>query len=741
MSARLQYVLDDKQQVCDTCGCSFRPKGFNSHRRACEQRARESEEDMDLWASIPPVQAAVLALSVQIANIDEQAWIDHGYDDDNDHNQDNADVDMSSDRSEFDNVPECAVDDIRTEFHPHARITTRIEAFSNFTRQRHYEPPRPDRQPWLPFRCQLDFKVAELAHEAALTHEQTTRLISLVRRGRTEDFTLKNYADVRNTWEAASHCLTPFEKDTIMVPLNGNNMEYTVYFRSLWDWGVDLLRHPNLGPHCVFDAQRLSKFDGDSFVRFIDEPWTTDAFWECQSQIPLDTKPLAFILYADKSKLSSFGRDKGYPVIARLANLPIAIRNGNGVGGGRVVGWLPLAKDDPKYKGTPQFTNFKVAVWHTAIKKVLASIIPPSKDGQWVNCWDNIARLFYMLVLILSADYEEQSVMSLTRGIMSNFPCPICLIPKDKLSSVMPHNYTLRTSQATATLLIEARAEHRKGQWEVILKSQSICEVDNTFHNMNPKTTDVHRALCYDHLYVVLRGLFGDHIWPEMQLLIGPLGRNLVAKIDENFDALPHWRNLNHFDAVMAITFTDGSKYKDIFKGYTLLNQLITFAAHNVLLNAGETKITYLLLRCIHAYLEVDLYAALEVHTTTTIAAGREALQDFSELMNKYIRKSQAVRPDKNWSFPKNHLAAHLFDDIKAKGATQNYNTKPNEKCHGPLKESYQRRTNFKDVAPQILRADHWSLVSEFIRDRLDALDAYNAQMAEDGTNETNLLH
>ncbi|KAG1748936.1 uncharacterized protein EDB91DRAFT_1244739 [Suillus paluster] len=590
--------------------------------------------------------------------------MDYNYDHDNDHY--NADVDMSSDRSNSEpdvDVPGPAIDDIRTEFHPH--------------------PPHPEHQPWLPFSCRLDFEVAELAHEAALTHEQTTRLIWLVQRSKSEVFTLKNYADVRNTWEAASHRLTPFEKDTVVVPLDGTDKEYTVYFRPLWDWAIDILRHPIIGPHCVFDAQRLSKFDGDTFIRFIDEPWTADVFWDCQSQIPPDAKPLAFILYADKSKLSSFGCEKGYPVIARLANLPVAIRNGSGMGGGWVVGWLPLVKEDPKYKGTPQFANFTVAVWHASIKKVLASIVPPSISGRWANCWDNIARLFYTLVLILSADYEEQSVMSLTWGVMSNFLCLICLIPGDELASIMPHNYALRTSQATNTLLIEARAEHRKGRQEAILKSQSIRDVDNTFHDMNLKTTDIHCALCYDQLHAVLRGLFRDHMWPELQLLIGLLGRNPTMKIDQNFDALPRWQNLNHFDAVMSISFTDRSKYEDIFK-------LITFTAHDVLPNTDESKVAYLLLRCICAYLDVDLYAALEVQTTTTIAGGREALEKFSKLMNKYIEKSQAIRPDKNWSFPKNHLAAHLFDDIEAKGVTRNYNTKPNKKCHGPLKESYQ---------------------------------------------------
>ncbi|KAG1776490.1 hypothetical protein EV702DRAFT_1046098 [Suillus placidus] len=316
----------------------------------------------------------------------------------------------------------------------------------------------------------------------------------------------------------------------------------------------------------------------------IDMNFTIYAFWECQSQIPPDVKPLAFILYANKAKLLSFGREKGYPVIARLANLPVTIRNGNGVGGARVVGWFPLIRDDPKF--------------------------------------------FYTLVLILSVDYEKQAIMSLTGGVMSNFPCPICPIPKDKLSSIMLHNYPLHTSQATSTLLIEARAEHRKGRREVILKSQAIHDVDNAFHDMNHKTTDVHHALSHDRLHVDILGFFGDHMWSELQLLIGLLGCDKVAQVDENFDALPCWQNLIHFDAMMAITFTDGSKYKVIFKSYMPLNQLLTFAAHAVLPNAGESKLAYLLLQCICAYLKVDRYTALEVHTTKMIAAGREAFKN-----------------------------------------------------------------------------------------------------------------
>jgi len=61
-----------------------------------------------------------------------------------------------------------------------------------------------------------------------------------------------------------------------------------------------------------------------------------------QTDLPKDAKPLTFCIYADKTKLSSFGTQKGYPVIARCTNLPVNLRNGTGPGGGRVVGWLPI---------------------------------------------------------------------------------------------------------------------------------------------------------------------------------------------------------------------------------------------------------------------------------------------------------------------------------------------------------------------------------------------------------------
>ena len=61
-----------------------------------------------------------------------------------------------------------------------------------------------------------------------------------------------------------------------------------------------------------------------------------------QSKLPDGASPVFLIVYANKTCLSSFGTAKGYPVVARIANLPTEIRNSDGVGGGRLVGWLPI---------------------------------------------------------------------------------------------------------------------------------------------------------------------------------------------------------------------------------------------------------------------------------------------------------------------------------------------------------------------------------------------------------------
>lgn len=61
---------------------------------------------------------------------------------------------------------------------------------------------------------------------------------------------------------------------------------------------------------------------------------------------------------------------------------------------------------------------------------------------------------------------------------------------------------------------------------------------------------------------------------------------------------------------------------------------MIVFAAHEVLCqNDDDDGLGYLLLRCTRAYLVVDMYAALEVHTSETLKKGRAAVAEFGKLL------------------------------------------------------------------------------------------------------------
>ncbi|THU88840.1 hypothetical protein K435DRAFT_679108, partial [Dendrothele bispora CBS 962.96] len=241
------------------------------------------------------------------------------------------------------------IDDIKTEFHPHSGKPVVVETFEAFSFNSLLDPAQvpADFEPWKPFRTRFDYEVSEFALRANLNKEMTGDLIDLLHKAanHSDQFTIQSSTEMQKLWDLASVKYPAFEKKKISVSHQGLEGDFDVSFRPLWDWVVDIATNPRLCSELEWDARKYSKFDGQQWKYFIDEPWTAKAWWHIQSELPADGKPFLIILYADKSKLSSFGTQKGYPVIARCANLPSHIRNGVGIGGGRVVGWLPIVRD------------------------------------------------------------------------------------------------------------------------------------------------------------------------------------------------------------------------------------------------------------------------------------------------------------------------------------------------------------------------------------------------------------
>ncbi|KAH8991412.1 hypothetical protein EDB86DRAFT_3183167 [Lactarius hatsudake] len=720
------------KKACTICMNAFRPQAFAAHVRKCEREKREEEELLEYKKEMIGKAQAQLTGTSRLRMAVGTLPAHGGFAAPKLDVEPDSDVEDLSDYDTLDNstVPNRTMTrrSIRTEYHPNSRRPTKTHYVDDPSHNpRSSESARQSNpEPWTPFfRTCEDFVLSEILLESGLSNNLSEKLLELFRLCKTGkgEVTVERLSEFQTAWEHASLKLTPFEVSTVFVPHKGTNFEFNVHHRPLWDWAKDMIQSPQLAPHFHWDAERIFRCAGDSSVRVFNEPWSGDAFWDVQSQIPQGGNPLALILYADKTKLSSFGTMQGYPVVAHCANLPTTIRNGNGFGSGRVVGWLPIVKEDPNERTKPAFVNFKRTVWHESFFMIVQSITTHSKTGCWIECGDGVRRWLFPIILILSADYEEQCVMSLIRGTKSKSPCPICLVKKGELVD-LTKTWPLRTTAYAQELIQQARGFRCVKDREALLSKHGLRDVNNVFWNLSH--TDPYRALSFDRLHSNNGGVFGHHLWETFKDLIGRYSRREEAMVDAQCRAVPRWSGLYHFQEVMNVSFTDGTKFED-------LSKILVFAVHNIIPQSDVGG--WLLIRALRSFTIVDLYLSFEEHTQLTIAAGRQELAEFGRLMQKYIAeesKTQEESTMKDWNFPKMHALVHSFDDIELKGATHNYNTKPNEKLHGHIKKAYARQTNFKDIAPQILKIEHAKFVSLLIRTEIDEIDKTASETTDD---------
>ncbi|KAF9045535.1 hypothetical protein BJ165DRAFT_1415498 [Panaeolus papilionaceus] len=578
-----------------------------------------------------------------------------------------------------------------------------------------------DERPWRPFRTRLDFEMADLMLETHMNRRQVDTAISLIHQAIgdrvSSEFTISNCNDLNRLWD---HALAirgnGFEEFKFTVPYRGQDMEYSVWSRSAEQWCRELLTNKNIVSHFQWDAKRVYHRGNSSqvFQRIYDEPWTGEFWWKFQSLLPISGKPFGIILYADKTRLSSFGNTKGHPVLVRCANLPVEIRNGEGVGGGRLIGWLPILPEISSESGKQGFIRHKREVWHEAMSQIFKSLADWMELGTAIQCGDGVVRHIFPRLVMISADYEEQSDMALTRGSRAHFPCPVCLVFKGDIPKVT-QKASARTTESMESLWTEVQ-EYTAADREDSLQAVGLRDVQNTFWSL--KDTDVYSALSWDRLHAYHGGLFSDHLLEELKEIVDDLpGRQVEIEIDRCLMGIPPWRGLNRFTSIHSTgEMSDGSKFEDFGK-------VIIYAALGCITPDVSTR-GFTLLKLIRSYQELDQFTGLTLQSERTLREGWEELKTFESLLAEYSQ----IHDSKEWDFPKVHTHQHVFDDIRNKGVTRNYNTKPGEKSNGPLKKFYQNHTNFKNVAPQILKVSNKDLTSTIIHNEIRRLDEKNEQ-------------
>ncbi|EFI26693.1 hypothetical protein CC1G_15464 [Coprinopsis cinerea okayama7 len=567
------------------------------------------------------------------------------------------------------------------------------------------------RPPHFPFQTDVDYRFAKLVFRSAMKDDDVKELLSLINQcvdGK-DSLTFNGCQAIHDAWKDATSLITPFECTKIDVPHGDVPHEYDVWVRSVWEWLLEMVGSQKLAREFVWESVKMfkKKDDGD-WERFVTEPWTGDDWAEIESNLPDDGVPLCLTIYADKTQLSSFGGKKGYPVYAKIANLPAHVRNGKGIGGGCCVGWLPVIPEaSTSSKKSTEWAEYKRVVWHESFRAILESIKAHSKEGVYYKCGDGIVRRLFPCILILSADYEEQAVMAGLRGSKTK-RCPVCLVNEADLATFFD-NWEYRDSQ-TARKLIKVLEkpevpDELKDTARKNLVDLNIRPIKNVFSEI--ANSDPHRALSFDRLHNYPGGLAKTHL---LELLYksfktGPYATPEVKeKVNSRANAMPRWPGLSHFSNITHKTaFQDSNKWEDIAR-------IFPFILYDDVI-AKDDIATRQLLRCLRVFLNLNAYSSFETHTESTVAKLEEELSVFCD----EIEKLGDGFEEKSWLFPKMHLQMHLPRDLFNKGVTRNYTTKIFEVMHRAFKFYYQFMSNFKDVESQILSADDTSRAIDFI--------------------------
>ncbi|CUA68688.1 hypothetical protein RSOLAG22IIIB_08058 [Rhizoctonia solani] len=587
--------------------------------------------------------------------------------------------------------------------------------------------------PWAPFRTRADFRFAKTALSSNLSESQVNEFLDLHHINPGSAVTLRDYDEMRRIQDDAAKILMPFTEVAFSVPYQVRRQklhyESSVRIKSLKDWMLELVLSPELQPHLHFDAIQKFCWMDKKWMRVYDEPWTTDNWAHIQASLPANGLPINIHLYADKALATNFDQSahakRLYPVVARLCNLPREIRNGAGLGSGTVVALLPVIDEFPPGLADNCQADFKCAVWHAAMQKLLDTIKLEAQFGHAIelDCHRSLGlqskawRLFPS-IFILSADYEEQIIMAGIRGVFCCCPCVRCLIPDEELHNLL-FEILLRDPSTLIQLLSEASKLTMTASREY-LKEQGYRQVMNCFLTLGPRT-NVFKALSYDTLHTDDLGRWGKHIWPLLKAQIQDEGSELFDEFNLRINAVPAWPDLHHFPSALSMDLADGSKYADLLK--VVLHGALCLPVRFVNLVA-----------LIRIQAELRTLASMTVHTERTLTLGRELVKRFHTLSVECTKKFK-----KSFAFPKMHLLAHLFDDIEAKGVTANFTTKPGEQMHARLRAAFLTSSRKKDTADgEVLRKAHAAAVYQHIQSEIDVFDQSNISDPDDEEDDSN---
>jgi hypothetical protein len=242
-----------------------------------------------------------------------------------------------------------------------------------------------------------------------------------------------------------------------IVVMEYNQIEYTLYYRSIFDAVKELLSNEEIFKYCTFDyeSKYITNNKGEE-ERCYSELYNGEWWSQAQSSINEGAKVLSIILYSDATTCDMLGKTSEHPVFLTLGN--ISGWRCNKPNAKALLAYLPKIKASDDQKKQSDFALAKHYLFHHSME----ILVEPIKSGSIDLRTDNGILWCYPFLSVLLGDLPEHHAITLTFNSPNcKMPCHMCITPKESFNNPLIDHSTIqfRTHETMKHLLENELAE------------------------------------------------------------------------------------------------------------------------------------------------------------------------------------------------------------------------------------------------------------------------------------------